>query len=110
MDISLRFSYVFDPTPMGIFYLKCDGAGSGRTPLLPQPSDQNTGALRTIGADATETLDYVPGRFKVIRHVREAFSCRACETVVQAPAPYHPICRGRAGAGLLGSASTLQDR
>ena len=49
----------------------------------------------------TETLDYVPGRFKVIQHVREAFSCRACETVVQAPAPYHPISRGRAGAGLL---------
>src|ERR1700680_830266 len=59
------------------------------------------GTLRKIGADVTETLDYVPGRFKVIRHVREAFSCRACETVVQAPAPYHPISRGRAGAGLL---------
>lgn len=59
------------------------------------------GALRRIGADVTETLDYVPGRFKVIRHVREAFSCRACETVVQAPAPYYPISRGRAGAGLL---------
>jgi transposase len=59
------------------------------------------GVLRKIGADVTETLDYVPGRFKVIQHVREAFSCRACETVVQAPAPYHPISRGRAGAGLL---------
>ena len=59
------------------------------------------GALRKIGADVTETLDYVPGRFKVIRHVREAFSCRACETVVQAPAPFYPISRGRAGAGLL---------
>lgn len=59
------------------------------------------GALRKIGADVTETLDYVPGRFKVIRHVREAFSCRACETVVQAPAPHHVIARGRAGAGLL---------
>lgn len=49
----------------------------------------------------TESLDYVPGRFKVVRHVREAFSCRACETVVQAPAPYHAIARGRAGPGLL---------
>ena len=28
------------------------------------------GALRQIGADVTETLDYVPGHFKVIRHVR----------------------------------------
>jgi transposase len=59
------------------------------------------GALRKIGADVTETLDYVPGRFKVVRHVREALSCRGCETVVQAPAPHHPIARGRAGAGLL---------
>ena len=59
------------------------------------------GKLRRIGSDVTETLDYVPGRFKVIRHVREAFSCRACETVVQAPAPFHAIARGRAGPGLL---------
>lgn len=59
------------------------------------------GKLRRIGSDVTETLDYVPGRFKVVRHVREAFSCRACETVVQAPAPFHAIARGRAGPGLL---------
>jgi transposase len=59
------------------------------------------GSLRRIGADVTETLDYVPGRFKVVRHVREAFSCRVCESVVQTPAPHHAIARGRAGAGLL---------
>ena len=59
------------------------------------------GNLRRIGSDVTETLDYVPGRFKVVRHVREAFSCRACDTVVQAPAPFHAIARGRAGPGLL---------
>ena len=59
------------------------------------------GALSKIGEDVTETLDYVPGRFKVIRHRREKLACRTCETVVQAPAPYHPIARGRAGAGLL---------
>jgi transposase len=59
------------------------------------------GALCKIGADMTETLDYMPGRFKVVRHVRDKLACRACEGVVQAPAPYHPIGRGRAGAGLL---------
>ena len=32
------------------------------------------GRLRRIGEDVTESLDYVPGRFKVVRHVREAFS------------------------------------
>jgi transposase len=59
------------------------------------------GALRRIGEDVTETLDYVPGRFKVIRHVRAKLSCRACDIVVAAPAPDHAIARGRAGAGLL---------
>jgi transposase len=59
------------------------------------------GALRRIGEDITETLDYVPGRFKVIRHIREKLSCRSCDSVVAAPAPDHAIGRGRAGAGLL---------
>jgi transposase len=59
------------------------------------------GALRKIDDEVTETLDYVPGRFKVIRHIREKLSCRACDTVVAAPAPDHAIARGRAGAGLL---------
>ena len=30
------------------------------------------GRLRRIGENVTESLDYVPGRFKVVRHVREA--------------------------------------
>jgi transposase len=59
------------------------------------------GALRKISDEVTETLDYVPGRFTVIRHIREKLSCRACDMVVAAPAPDHPIARGRAGAGLL---------
>jgi transposase len=59
------------------------------------------GALRKIGDEVTETLDYVPGRFKVIRHIRAKLSCRACDTVVAAPAPDHAIARGRAGTGLL---------
>jgi len=59
------------------------------------------GAPRRMGEQITETLDYVPGRFKVIRHVSEKLSCRTCDTVVAAPAPDHAIARGRAGAGLL---------
>ncbi|TFZ60886.1 hypothetical protein E4V01_03490 [Methylorubrum sp. Q1] len=59
------------------------------------------GGLRRIGEDVTESLDYVPGRFKVVCHVREAFACRACEQVVQAPAPHHAVPHGRAGPGLL---------
>jgi transposase len=59
------------------------------------------GALRRIGDEISETLDYVPGRFKVIRHIREKLSCRTCDTIVAAPVPDHAIARGRAGAGLL---------
>ncbi len=32
------------------------------------------GALRKVGEDVTEILDYIPGRFEVIRHVRPAKS------------------------------------
>ena len=33
--------------------------------------------------------------------MRERFTCRACETITQPPAPFHPIARGRAGPELL---------
>ena len=59
------------------------------------------GALRKLGEDVTESLEYVPGSWKVIQHVREKFSCRSCEAITQPPAPSHPIARGRAGPGLL---------
>ena len=42
-----------------------------------------------------------PSSFKVIRHVRPKLSCRACETIVQAPMPSLPIERGRPGPGLV---------
>ncbi len=57
--------------------------------------------LRKIGEDVTETLELVPRQWKVIQHVREKFSCRACEAITQPPAPFHPISRGRAGPRLL---------
>ena len=59
------------------------------------------GAMRKVGEDVTEILDYVPGRFEVIRHVRPAYSCRKCETMAQKPMPALPIPRGQAGPGLL---------
>jgi transposase len=59
------------------------------------------GALRRLGEDVTEVLEYVPASFKVIRHVRPKLSCRICETIVQAPMPSLPIERGRPGPGLL---------
>lgn len=59
------------------------------------------GAMRKVGEDVTEILDYVPGRFEVIRHIRPAYSCRKCEAMAQAPMPTLPIPRGQAGPGLL---------
>jgi transposase len=58
-------------------------------------------ALRKLGEDVTETLEVIPRQWKVIQHVREKFSCRACESISQPPAPFHPIARGRAGPKLL---------
>ena len=59
------------------------------------------GALRPLGEDVSEVLEYVPGRFRVIRHVRPKLSCGRCSAVVQAPAASRPIAKGLAGPGLL---------
>jgi len=59
------------------------------------------GTLRHLGEDVSETLEYVPARFKVIRTVRPKLSCAGCSQIVQAPAPSRPIDRGLAGPGLL---------
>ena len=61
--------------------------------------------LRTLGADVAHHLEYVPGRFKVIRTVRPKLACTKCEAIFQAPAPVRPIPRGLAGAGLLAHVS-----
>jgi transposase len=59
------------------------------------------GGLREIGQDVSEVLDYEPGSFHVVRHVRPKMACGGCSTITQALAPSRPIERGMAGAGLL---------
>ena len=59
------------------------------------------GPLSKLGEDVSEVLEYVPARFKVIRHVRPKLSCTKCDAIVQAEAPSRPIERGLAGPGLL---------
>jgi len=54
-----------------------------------------------IDADEREALEYVPSHFKRVLHVRPKMSCRACETIVQAPMPTLPIEKGRPGPALL---------
>jgi len=45
------------------------------------------GEMRKVGGDVTRILGYIPGHFEAIRHVRPAFSCRRCESMVQGPMP-----------------------
>lgn len=63
--------------------------------------DRCGGALKTLGEDVTEELEYVPGRFVVNRIHRPRRACICCEAIVQAPLPSRPIDKGRAGPGLL---------
>ena len=58
-------------------------------------------AMRKLGEDISEMLDFVPGYFKVLRHVRPKLSCSHCARVIQLPAPSRPIERGIPTPGLL---------
>jgi transposase len=66
------------------------------------------GALRKLGEDVSEMLEYIPASFKVIRHVRPRLCCSGCERVVQAAAPTRPIERSLAGPGLLAHVLTAK--
>jgi transposase len=59
------------------------------------------GALKLLGEDVSEMLEWVPEHFKVIRQVRPKLTCACCEKIVQAKAASRPIERGIAGPGLL---------
>ena len=58
-------------------------------------------ALKRIGEDVSEKLDYTPGVFTVERHVRGKWVCDDCETLIQAPVPAQIIDKGIPTAGLL---------
>ena len=77
-----------------------------REPHVHEPASTCTcpacgGALRPLGEDVAEMLEYVPEHWKVIRHVRPKYSCASCQQITQAPAPSRPIERGLPGPGLL---------
>jgi transposase len=79
-----------------------------RQEVVHQPEDDGAcicpvcrGGMAKLGEDVTEVLDYIPGRFRVIRHVRPKYACRYCDAITQAPAPALPTPRGRAAPGML---------
>jgi transposase len=74
-----------------------------RQEVVHQPADEGAcqcpdcgKGMAKLGEDVTEVLDYVPGHFQVIRHVRPKYACTACDAITQAPAPAMPTPRGRA--------------
>ena len=58
-------------------------------------------ALKRIGEDVSEKLDYTPGTFTVERHIRGKWACSDCRTLVQAPVAAEVIDKGIPTAGLL---------
>jgi len=71
--------------------------------LNPEPTCPECGGeeFRKIADDISETLEYVPASFKVIRHIRPRCACVNCEKIVQAYTPSKAIDKGKAGSGLL---------
>jgi transposase len=79
-----------------------------RRDVVHQPGDNAActcpacgGKMAKLGEDVTEVLDYIPGHFEVIRHVRPKYACAACDAITQAPAPALPTPRGRATPAML---------
>ncbi len=50
--------------------------------------------MHVIGEDTSERLDVVPAQYRVIVTHRPKLACRACEKIVEAPAPEHLIKAG----------------
>ena len=50
-------------------------------------------AMKRIGEDVAEKLDYVPGVFTVERHVRGKWACAQCETINARPSPRRRLPR-----------------
>jgi transposase len=74
-----------------------------RQEIVHEPANDGASSCPTCGAgmgrlgeDVTEVLDYVPGHFRVLRHVRPKYACTACDAITQAPAAAMPTPRGRA--------------
>jgi transposase len=75
-----------------------------RREIRHEPEDTTCGcgqAMKRIGEDVAEKLDYQPGIFTVERHVRGKWVCACCEKLVQAPVPAHVIDKGIPTSGLL---------
>ncbi len=63
-------------------------------------------ALKAIGEERTEQLDYIPAQVKVIEHVRLKYACPCCAQGVKiAPLPPQPLPKSIASPNLLAHVS-----
>jgi transposase len=59
-------------------------------------------ALERIGEEVSEQLEFIPARFRVLRHVRPKYACPTCRTGIHtAPLPPQPIPKSLASPTLL---------
>ena len=79
------------------------GAPAARE-IRHEPQDTTCGcgqAMKRIGEDVAEKLDYQPGVFTVERHVRGKWVCACCEKLVQKPVAPRIIDKGIPTTSLL---------
>ena len=66
------------------------------------------GLLETVGEEISEKLDYIPGRFQVIRHIRPKLACRPCGTIESPALPAQVIDKGLPTARLMAHVMTAK--
>ena len=64
--------------------------------------------LETVGEEISEKLDYIPGRFQVIRHIRPKLACRPCGTIESPALPAQVIDKGLPTARLVAHVMTAK--
>ncbi len=71
--------------------------------IKPDPICPDCGSkdFHKISDDISETLDYVPASFKVIKTIRPRCACKNCEKIVQGEVPEKAIAKGKVESGLL---------
>src|SRR5579884_3871509 len=73
-------------------------------------------ARKEIGMEESWQIEYVPGHFERIHHIRKKYACTACELIGESPQiktankPEAAIDKGLAGPGLLASKQILRLR
>lgn len=77
------------PARFGIYSCAMRGNGTRSYPHVENPVCPGCGGTRfsKLGEYVTKVLEKIPGRLKVIRHIRPKLSCRCCERIMQARMP-----------------------